>query len=76
MQLCMCAVWCLQVRHSEPSAAVRDAARKLSSGRARPALELVGYEDEVAAAVKYAFGSAFVCQARAQTHALCGQGSF
>lgn len=38
------------------------AASKLGGGKAQPALQLVGYEAEVEAAIKYAFGSAFVCQ--------------
>ena len=32
--------------------------------RAQPALELVGYDAELSAAMKYAFGSAFVCKVR------------
>lgn len=41
------------------------AAAKMGGGKAQPALQLVGYEEEVEAAVKYAFGNAFVCQVRA-----------
>ena len=51
-----------QVRYSEAQPGVLAAAAKLGGGKAQPALELVGYEGEVEAAVKYAFGSAFVCQ--------------
>lgn len=54
----------VQVRYNEASGAVLSAAAKLGGGRAQPALQLVGYEGEVEAAVKYAFGSAFVCQVR------------
>jgi hypothetical protein len=42
----------------------------MGGGKAQPALQLVGYEDEVEAAVKYAFGNAFVCQVRA-AQSLC-----
>jgi len=55
-----CAV--LQVRYSEMPASVLSAANKLGGGRAQPALQLVGYEGEVEAAIKYAFGNTFVCQ--------------
>ena len=41
---------------------VRSAARKLASDKACPALDLVGYDQELAAAIKYAFGGAFVCK--------------
>lgn len=57
----------VQVRYNEASGAVLSAAAKLGGGRAQPALQLVGYEGEVEAAVKYAFGSAFVCQVRRAT---------
>jgi hypothetical protein len=55
---------CPQVRYSQMSAAVLSAAAKMGGGKAQPALQLVGYEDEVEAAVKYAFGNALVCQVR------------
>jgi hypothetical protein len=51
-----------QVRYSESHPNVLSAAAKLGGGKAQPALELVGYEAQVEAAIKYAFGSAFVCQ--------------
>jgi len=38
------------------------AANKLVGSKAQPALELVGYDDELSAAMKYVFGSCFVCQ--------------
>ena len=43
---------------------VLEAARKMGAGRAQPALELVGFEGDVEAAIKYAFGSTFICQVR------------
>jgi hypothetical protein len=48
----------------EAPAAVRAAAARLGGGRAALALELVGYDAELGAAMRYVFGSAFVCQAR------------
>ncbi|CAM9869354.1 unnamed protein product, partial [Heterosigma akashiwo] len=41
-------------------ARARDVAAE-QGGTATPALELVGYEEDVAAAMEYAFGTAFVC---------------
>jgi hypothetical protein len=41
---------------------VLSAAAKLGGGKAQPALQLIGYEQEVEAAIKYAFGTTFVCQ--------------
>lgn len=38
------------------------AARQLAGDKAQPALELVGYDAELSAAMKYAFGGAFVCK--------------
>jgi structural maintenance of chromosome 2 len=40
------------------------AARRLGGGKAQPALELVGFDQELSAAMKYVFGGAFVCQVR------------
>jgi structural maintenance of chromosome 2 len=37
------------------------AARKLVGDKAQPALELVGYDGELEAAMKYAFGGSFIC---------------
>ena len=45
---------------SLPGAAKR-AAAELAGDKAVPALELVGYDSELEAAMQYAFGSAFVC---------------
>jgi structural maintenance of chromosome 2 len=52
----------LQVRYQEAHPSVLSAAAKLGAGKAQPALQLIGYEQEVEAAVKYAFGTTFVCQ--------------
>lgn len=65
-----CAV--LQVRYSEMPASVLSAANKLGGGRAQPALQLVGYEGEVEAAIKYAFGNTFVCQVSGMEAPLLG----
>ena len=54
----------LQVNGRVASAAVQAAAAKLSRGKASLALELVGYDAELGAAMQYAFGNAFVCQVR------------
>ena len=43
-------------------AAAKAAAAELAGDKAVPALELVGYDGELEAAMQYAFGSAFVCQ--------------
>lgn len=43
-----------------PDGAVR-AAQQLTGGKATLALELVGFEDEVQSAMRYTFGSSFVC---------------
>ena len=53
----------VSAREVAPSAAA--AARGMVGDRAQPALELVGYDAELSAAMKYAFGSAFVCKVRA-----------
>ncbi|GBF88023.1 structural maintenance of chromosomes 2-like [Raphidocelis subcapitata] len=50
-----------QIRYRDDPAAVLSAAAKLGAGRARPALELVGFDGGVEAAIKYVFGGAFVC---------------
>ncbi len=51
-----------QVRYSELKPQQVQAARQLSGGKAVPALELIEYPPELAAAMKYAFGNVFVCQ--------------
>lgn len=56
---CLC---CTQIRYSDLPQGVLGAARQLGGNKAQPALELVGYEGEVEAAVKYVFGNTFVCK--------------
>ncbi|KIY95276.1 Structural maintenance of chromosomes protein 2-2 [Monoraphidium neglectum] len=51
-----------RIRYRDDPSAVLAAARQLGAGRARPALELVGFEGGVEAAMKYVFGNTFVCQ--------------
>jgi len=43
---------------------VKAAAAKVGQGKATLALELVGFDAELGAAMKYAFGNAFVCKVR------------
>ncbi|PRW61562.1 structural maintenance of chromosomes 2-1 isoform A [Chlorella sorokiniana] len=38
------------------------AARRLAGDKAQPALELVGYDQELSAAMKYVFGGSFICK--------------
>ena len=52
----------LQVSSRTASAAAQSAAARLGRGKAALALELVGYDEDLSAAMKYAFGSAFVCK--------------
>ena len=47
------------------SSAALGAAKNAVGDRAQPALELVGYEPELDAAMQYAFGGCFVCQVSA-----------
>jgi hypothetical protein len=58
----LCGASCAQVRYQEAHPSVLSAAAKLGGGKAQPALQLIGYEQEVEAAIKYAFGTTFVCQ--------------
>lgn len=58
-----------QVRYSDMPPSVLAAAKQLGGGRAQPALELVGYEPEVEAAIRYTFGNAFICQVSTVTGA-------
>ena len=39
----------------------QSAAEKLSQGKAKLAIELVGYDAELKAAMQYVFGSSFIC---------------
>ncbi len=54
------------MQYSTLHGSVVEAAQRMGGGRARPALELVGCEPDVEAAIKYAFGSSFVCQVRTE----------
>lgn len=45
-----------------PDHAKHAAARMAPGGAARVALELVGYDQELSAAMKYVFGSSFICK--------------
>lgn len=53
---------CLQIKYGETPASVLSAAKQLGGDKASAALELVGYDQEVQAAIKYVFGNAFICQ--------------
>lgn len=53
-----------QVKGKVPSAQVQQAARNLSNGNATLALELVGYDQNLKAAMQYAFGGSYVCKVR------------
>ncbi|KAG1678186.1 hypothetical protein FOA52_016123 [Chlamydomonas sp. UWO 241] len=46
----------------ETSSSVLSAAARLGAGKAAPALQLVGYAEDVEQAMKYTFGGVFVCQ--------------
>jgi hypothetical protein len=54
--------WHGQVSGREASQSTKSAAQKLGHGRATLALELVGYDKDLSAAMKYAFGNAFICK--------------
>lgn len=41
---------------------MKAAAARVGGGRAALALELVGFDQELGAAMRYVFGNAFVCQ--------------
>ena len=51
-----------QVQCHGISTSVCDAAKRLGGDKVRPALELVGCAEEVERAIKYTFGTTFVCQ--------------
>jgi structural maintenance of chromosome 2 len=55
-----------RIQHRTPTDGQLSAAARTSNGDARSALSLVGFEDDVAAAMRYVFGNAFVASARAQ----------
>lgn len=54
----------MQVQYSTLSGNVVDAAKRMSGGKAQPALQLVGSAPDVDAAIKYAFGNTIVCEVR------------
>jgi structural maintenance of chromosome 2 len=60
-----------RVKASTASASQQAAAATASGGAAKLALTLVGYDDEVQAAMKYVFGAGFVCKARAALALRC-----
>lgn len=49
---------------------MKAAAARLGGGRAALALELVGFDQELGAAMRYVFGNAFVCQVL-RSHGIC-----
>ena len=57
-----------RVQSRSATAAQQAAAASASKGTATLALSLVGYEEEVQAAMKYVFGAGFVCKVRPRTH--------
>ena len=50
------------IRVFEGAAAKVGAAQKIAPGKADLALSLIGYDDEVAVAMKYVFGSTLICE--------------
>jgi hypothetical protein len=58
----ICPQHSLQVQYPNLPQSVLAAAERMGGGKAKPALQLVGYAHEVEAAMKYAFGGAFVCE--------------
>ena len=56
----------MQVKGKVPPANVQKAAQQLSQGKASLALELVGYDTSLTAAMQYAFGGSYVCQVNAK----------
>ncbi len=51
-----------KVAHRPIPAAATAAAKKLVGDKAQPAIQLVGYDNEIEAAMQYVFGGCFVCQ--------------
>ncbi len=51
-----------QVKPHVAAASVTAAAQRVSNGSAQLALELVGYDQDLTAAMQYVFGNAFVCK--------------
>jgi len=52
----------VQVSSCTASAAAQSAVARLSKGKAALALELIGYDSDLGAAMKYAFGNSFICK--------------
>ena len=57
-----CYLPALQVQCNTLSSSVSDAARRMGGDKVKPALELVGCAEEVERAIKYTFGTSFICQ--------------
>ena len=51
-----------QVKPHVAAASVTAAAQRVSNGNAQLALELIGFEQDLSAAMQYVFGNAFVCK--------------
>lgn len=63
-----------QVKPHVAASSVRAAAQRVSNGNAQLALELVGFNQDLGAAMQYVFGNAFVCKvsfARSMHICLC-----
>ena len=52
----------MQVKGGTASSQARTSAAKLSSGSAKLALELVGFDQDLSTTMLYVFGNAFVCK--------------
>ena len=52
----------MQVKPHVAAASVTAAAKRVSNGNAQLALELVGFHQDLAAAMQYVFGNAFICK--------------
>lgn len=61
-----------QVKPHVAAASVTAAAQRISNGNAQLALELVGFNQDLAAAMQYVFGNAFVCKVRFTPASLLG----
>ena len=56
-----------QVKPHVAAASVTAAAQRVSNGNAQLALELVGFNQDLSAAMQYVFGNAFVCKVKIYT---------
>ena len=61
----------MQVKPHVAAANVTAAAQRVSNGNAQLALELVGFDQDLSAAMQYVFGNAFVCKV-SPLHSLSG----